>query len=387
MSSVAGTRCAGNRRRSASTTSRRVVDAPAWSACRYATRSGSSTATVARRRRRSATRVIRPGASPSVPSVSSWSSWPTNSTVSPRQTNRFASVCTFATSGQVASMTFSPRRSASLATAGATPCAENTTAAVELSGTSSSSSTNTAPRAAARRRRGRCARSGGGRRPGAGNAATPRSTMSIARSTPAQNERGPASSTVRGPAGSAHSRSSRADAGAACAARSRRTAPCAARRAARAPCRRPPGRPRSGRAPRARTARTIVADSMSTASAPLAASRSRSAARDDVVGAHDRPGVYPSGRGAQFGHQRCRAAQHGSRRVVADLGRHDDVARPAAPGSRPPADPGDDDRVGARARSACGSQRRTRAGPMPHRASSRRRAPGRAARRTRCAAP
>ena len=61
----------------------------------------------------------------------------------PGPANRRASLCTFATSGQVASTTLRSRRAASARTAGATPCAENTT--VVPSGTSSSSSTNTAP--------------------------------------------------------------------------------------------------------------------------------------------------------------------------------------------------------------------------------------------------
>ncbi len=58
--------------------------------------------------------------------------------------NRFASWCTFVTSGQVASMVFSERSAAWVCTAGETPCAENTT--VAPSGTSSSSSTKIAPR-------------------------------------------------------------------------------------------------------------------------------------------------------------------------------------------------------------------------------------------------
>ena len=67
-----------------------------------------------------------------------------SATVYPSAANRRASACTLDTSGQVASITASPRRDASVRTAGDTPCAENTT--VAPSGTWSSSSTNTAPR-------------------------------------------------------------------------------------------------------------------------------------------------------------------------------------------------------------------------------------------------
>ena len=85
-----------------------------------------------------------PGASPSVPSTSSCPSCPISSTVSPRPAKRRASACTLVTSGQVASMTGSPRSAAARRTAGETPCAEKTVSAP--SGTSSSSSTKTAPR-------------------------------------------------------------------------------------------------------------------------------------------------------------------------------------------------------------------------------------------------
>ncbi len=55
-------------------------------------------------------------------------------------------MCTFVTSGHVASMVCSERAAAAACTAGETPWAENTTRAP--CGTSSVSSTNTAPRAA-----------------------------------------------------------------------------------------------------------------------------------------------------------------------------------------------------------------------------------------------
>ncbi len=187
----------------------------------------------------------------------------------PSAANRRASACTFATSGQVASTVSRPRRAASARTAGETPCAENTTHAP--SGTSDSSSTNTAPR---RSRSATtwvlctiCLRT----YTGAPRWSRTFSTISMARSTPAQNDLGPASSTRRGPAAAAH----RASTGLA----ARRL-----RSAARPPVT-IPGRS-NGRAGVSDTARSTAtgrspaaaasgADSMSASSAPLAASRRR----------------------------------------------------------------------------------------------------------------
>ena len=73
------------------------------------------------------------GASPVVPSTSSWPAWPMSRICIPSRAKRRASWCTFVTSGQVASIAFSPRSFASVWTAGETPWAENTT--VEPAGT------------------------------------------------------------------------------------------------------------------------------------------------------------------------------------------------------------------------------------------------------------
>ena len=53
--------------------------------------------------------LVRSGASPTVPSTSSWPSWPTSTMSKPPAANRRASAWTLATSGQVASITFSCR--------------------------------------------------------------------------------------------------------------------------------------------------------------------------------------------------------------------------------------------------------------------------------------
>src|SRR5712692_2677209 len=102
-----------------------------------------------------------------------------------------ASRCTLVTSGQVASITRSPRRRASWRTAGETPCALKMT--VASSGTSSSSSTKWAP--LARSASTTCRLCTISRRTYTGGGLTWRasSTMSMARSTPAQKPRGPAS--------------------------------------------------------------------------------------------------------------------------------------------------------------------------------------------------
>src|SRR5262245_34967572 len=101
-----------------------------------------------------------------------------------------ASRCTLVTSGQVASMTRSPRRRASSRTAGEMPWALKIT--VASSGTSSSSSTKMAPfwrRVSTTRRLWTISRR---TYTGGGHTSSATSTMSIARSTPAQKPRGPA---------------------------------------------------------------------------------------------------------------------------------------------------------------------------------------------------
>src|SRR3546814_629938 len=79
---------------------------------------------------------------PIVPSTSGWPAWPISTTSRPARQWRATSKCTFVTSGQVASNTFSPRRSASRRTACETPWALKIT--VTTSGTSGRSSTKMA---------------------------------------------------------------------------------------------------------------------------------------------------------------------------------------------------------------------------------------------------
>ena len=117
--------------------------------------------------------------------------------MSPRVANCRASAWTLLTSGQVASITSSRRSCAVLLTAGDTPCAEKTTVApvgnlVELLDEDCASPFEIRDDVlvvhdllAHVDGRPRCASAS--------------STISIARSTPAQNERGLASSTWRGP--------------------------------------------------------------------------------------------------------------------------------------------------------------------------------------------
>jgi len=98
--------------------------------------------------------------------------------------------------------------------------------------------------------------------------------MSIARSTPAQNDRGPANTTDRGPARSAHTlsdgpirRSTRSAFAPAPTVRNRPNGVYAVSTITRTTA---TGRSRVG------SARTTAEDSMSTASAPVRANRSRS---------------------------------------------------------------------------------------------------------------
>ena len=60
---------------------------------------------------------------PIVPSTSGCPAWPINTTSRPSRAYRATSMCTFVTSGHVASNTVSPRRAASFSTAAGTPCA------------------------------------------------------------------------------------------------------------------------------------------------------------------------------------------------------------------------------------------------------------------------
>src|SRR6516225_2104869 len=143
MSSLGGSASNGNRARSAATvcsvssTDNVVCD-------NHATFAGSATTAAAACSGPSTSRIC-PGASPVVPTTSSCPACPTSTMSYPAAANRRASLCTFVTSGHVASIARSPRAAASARTPGATPCAENTTTAP--AGTSPASSTNTAPRA------------------------------------------------------------------------------------------------------------------------------------------------------------------------------------------------------------------------------------------------
>src|SRR5829696_5066996 len=126
---------------------------------------------------------------------------------------------TFVTNGQVASKTSRPRRADSSTTALETPCAEKITVAPP--GTSLSSSTNTAP--SERRRSTTCRLCTTSCRTyiGGPKSSSARSTISIARSTPAQKPRGLASRICIGVLPSAalekcieqHERCSHADCG------------------------------------------------------------------------------------------------------------------------------------------------------------------------------
>ena len=126
-----------------------------------------------------------------VPITSGWPAWPISSTVRPALWWRSTSRCTLETSGQVASANSSRRRRASAGTALGTPCAENTTSP-SLGHLVQLLDEHRTQRRAARRPRGGCGRSRGAHRPARRSGAGASSTMSIARSTPAQKPRGPA---------------------------------------------------------------------------------------------------------------------------------------------------------------------------------------------------
>ena len=135
---------------------------------------------------------------------------------SPSLANRRASACTLATSGHVASMGAGrgvpPRRGPRETRRARKTPRGAVRHLVELI------NEDRAPAPRARRRRGSCARSACARRPARPCRSSTRSTISMARSTPAQNERGPASRIWRCPAAPAQ----RASAGPA--ARSERSA-------------------------------------------------------------------------------------------------------------------------------------------------------------------
>ena len=142
MSSLGGSCSAGNRSRRRRTVS--IVSSTDNVVCdSHTTRSGSRTTTESTASGEF-TIWMCSGASPAVPSTSSCPSCPMSRMSKSSPANRTASLCTFVTRGQVASIVCSDRTAAAACTAGETPCAEKTTRAP--SGTSSVSLTNTAPR-------------------------------------------------------------------------------------------------------------------------------------------------------------------------------------------------------------------------------------------------
>ena len=148
-----------------------------------------------------------------------------------------------------------------------------------------------------------------------------RSTISMARSTPAQKDRGPASTTRRRPAAAAH----RASAGPA--SRSDRSAAMPPASVAG-----PSGRcgvsemARSTTAGRSAAAASSGTDSRSAASAPAAASRARPAPRASLPTVATWPARRAQPGPPQLtGQQRCRRAVD-DRLAVADLGAHHQVA-------------------------------------------------------------
>ena len=195
---------------------------------------------------------------------------------------------------------------------------------------------------AARAPRARCARSGAARTPGRRSGSSARSTMSIARSTPAQNERGSASSTVRSPVAASQSRSAGA----------------ARRRARRATT------PRTGGAgPRERALRGVDdrADHRERPTGgggreprglhvdgerPAGARRLAGGTGDQRGAGEHRPDVHGEPEPAQGRRERHRRG-HGDRPVgPADLVGHHDVARPQ-PGCERPGHPGHQHRAAA----------------------------------------
>ena len=224
-----------------------------------------------------------------------------------------------------------------------------------------------APRRARRRRprraaRGRppracCARSAGARRPGAPRSArSARSTISMARSTPAQNDRGAASSTCRGPAAAAQAasagpgqpqRAQRGDAAGHHARPQQRAVRGVRRRPGPRP--RPAGRRRPAGRPtpcRRRWRRRRPAAALSAPSNMLARWRSGPRARAA------RPGA------AAGQQRRRRAADHGPVRRRATS-----VATIRSPGSSAAASPPQVAGDGHRAASQPRSQLRRRGGP------------------------
>ncbi len=285
-------------------------------------------------------------------------------------------------------MTASSRSAACPRTAGETPCAASTATRpgrhlVDLLDEDRAAVLEiVAPR-------GRCARSGAGRTPARRTRLSARSTISMARSTPAQNDRGEASSTSRSPAAAPT---------AAAPAR-----PRAARAAPRHPATTVPGRSsgavgvstigpyhreRPARGERGRARRTPCRPPATPVAGELGALR----AVHDVVARRHRSDVHASPR------RRSAAASSGAdghvdtRPVPAHLARHDHVAgatpsarrrrrrRPRAPDGRagPARDSG---RRSARARTRSAAtrtrgQRRRAARPLDAQRGARRSARG-----------
>ena len=236
------------------------------------------------------------------------------------------------------------------------------------------------PAAADRRRRARCARSAGARTPGAGSAAAPARRCR----SPARRRRRTTAARPAAPAAGRPGRPSARSAGPI--RRSTRSAftpaaPCASRRTGVYAVSTMTRTTATGRS-RVGSARTTADDSMSTASAPVAASRSRSSAPPTMWSRADhRPGVHPQALLAQLGHQRrgSRAARCG--RVVAHLAGHDDVAGPQLRARAPPPTPATTTAL-RRELGQPGSQPAPASGPC-RTARPARRAPARPAPRTR----
>ena len=189
-----------------------------------------------------------------------------------------------------------------------------------------SSSTNTAPSAAVARRHGGCGRSCGGRRSGAPNRSAPLD-VSMARSTPAQNDRGRPAGRLLGAdrGGPRPPRAGRADGPKGGPAAS----PPLARLGRKAPAR-PVGYGPQDRQWPGHRRRAAAVDSMSTATAPKAASSARAA--------RPRTGPFAVTIGSDADHGAGRARRPGVRRAT---------SRPAPRAAGRPADA-----VGSSSRSA-----------------------------------
>ena len=186
--------------------------------------------------------------------------------------------------------------------------------------------------------------------------------MSMARSTPAQNDRGAASSTRRGPTRSAQSRS----AGPILCSVSSARAPAVAvfrlviGRYAVSTMTRTTAVGTPG------AARTIAADSISTAIAPVAARRARAACPRTMrsvltIGPVRTRSPMRRNSATRGAAARCTMRPRPSRTSVATT-----TSPGRSVGSRPPATPATTSAPGASSAS-CGSHPRTFSGPMPHR--------------------